>query len=631
MSPVAWVWTLVILYWIYCIYWGIRGAMVSKTASGYMVGGRAIHMWVFILAATATSFSGWTFIGHPGLIWRDGLSYAFASFYVITIPITGTFFAKRQWLLGKRYGFITPGDMYAYYYGTEAMRWLVVIVAVLYSCFYSAVQLIASGNLFHLVTGKQVPIVWGSLLLAAVVVFYVAAGGIRSIAWVDALQCILLILGIITLGAFVLHSVGGWAQLAPKINALDAKYLTIPGGPGATAGSAGMMQFTSGKTIWTGVMILTYMFSLMGIQSSPAFTMWSFSNRNPRPFPWQQAIASTFFVGFALFFFTAIQGMGGRVVAEEMSKTLGVTVSDRNLVPALMETYLPGFWLALVTIGALAAMQSTAAPYIGTGSTILARDVYFRYMRPMAGHGEQIWMSRVFAVLIAAVAMIISIRSAAALVMLGGLATAFGTLMWVALLGVVYGWPIRGVGAVAGLLAGILAVIITDLNISPWAQTFGYLWTIHSAGWGLGVGLAVALVFSAIFKDSPEIVERRREIRTWLNDIDRATDSQKAWRKAMWFIVPIWYLFAIGPFAVLGNDAFSFLGFPPLWSWQIVWWLLSIVMMWGLCFKAGLSFLGEAQIQRAERDTKIVVHEVAPALAGGSDADLPSPGKGGRA
>jgi Na+/proline symporter len=633
MSSVAWVWTLVILYWAYCIYWGIQGAIKSRTAGAYMVAGRSLPMWVFILAATATSFSGWTFIGHPGLIWRDGLSYAFASFYVLTIPITGTWFAKRQWLLGKRYGFITPGDMYAYYYGSEAMRWLVVIVAFLYSSFYSAVQLIASGNLFHLVTNKQVPVEVGSILLAAIVVFYVAAGGIRSIAWVDALQCILLILGIITLGVFVLNNTGGWAELSPKINALDKKYLEIPGGPGVKMGQpagSGIMQFTSGTTIWTGMMILTYMFSLMGIQASPAFTMWSFSNKNPRPFPWQQAIASTFFVGFALFFFTAIQGMGGRVVAQDVGTALGVTVSDRNLVPALMERYLPGFWLAFVTIGALAAMQSTAAPYIGTGSTILARDVYFRYIRPTAGHGEQIWMSRIFAVVLASVAMFISIKSAAALVMLGGLATAFGTLMYVALLGVCYGWPVRGVGAVAGLIAGIITVIITDSNVSPWPSTFGFLWTIHSAGWGLGVGLAVALLFSAVFRDSREIEERRREIRNWLNDIDRPTDSQRAWRKAMWVVVPIWYLFAIGPFAVWGNTAFSFLGFPPLWAWQIVWWLIGIIMMWAMCFKAGLSFLGEAQIQRAERDQKLVVHEVAPALAGGSDADL-APTKGGRA
>ena len=622
MSTVGWVWTLVVLYWIYCIYWGIQGARRSKTASAYMVAGRALPMWIFMLAATATSFSGWTFIGHPGLIFRDGLAYAFASFYVLTIPITGAFFAKRQWLLGKRYGFITPGDMYSYYYGTEWMRWLVVIVAFLYSSFYSAVQLIASGELFHSTTG--VPVITGSILLAAIVVFYVAAGGIRSIAWVDALQCILLITGIITLGAFVLHSVGGWAELAPKINALEPKYLQIPGGPGVTPESSGIIEFTSGTTIWTGMMILTYMFSLMGIQASPAFTMWAFSNRNPRPFPWQQAIASTFFVGFALFFFTAIQGMGGIVVKND----LGVTLTNRNLVPELMTQYLPGFWLAFVTVGALAAMQSTAAPYIGTGSTILSRDVYFRYIRPRAGHGEQIWMARGFAVLIGVVAMYISITSKAALVMLGGLATAFGTLMYVALLGVCYGWPIKGIGAVAGLIGGIMAVIITDVNISPWAETFGYLWTIHSAGWGLGVGLVIGLLFSKMFPDSPEIEARRREMRTWLDDIDRPTDAQKAWRKAMWVAVPVWYLFAIGPFAVIGNDAFSFLGFPPLWSWQIVWWLLGIVLMWALCFKAGLSYLGDAQIQRAERDTKIVVQEVAPALAGGSDAELPA--KGGR-
>lgn len=618
MSKEAWVWTFVILYWMYCIYWGIQGAIKSRTASAYMIAGRQLPMWLFILAATATSFSGWTFIGHPGLIWRDGLAYAFASFYVLTIPITGTFFAKRQWLLGKRYGFITPGDMYAYYYGSEGMRWLVVAVAFLYSSFYSAVQLIASGALFHWVTG--VPVVIGSILLAAIVVFYVAAGGLRSIAWVDALQCILLIAGIIVLGAFVLHSVGGWDDLAPKINALEPKYLTIPS----------VIEFTSGKTIWTGVMILTYMFSLMGIQASPAFTMWAFSNRNPRPFPWQQAIASTFFVGFALFFFTAIQGMGGRVVMQE----LGIT-SDRDLVPKLMHHYLPGFWLAFVVIGALAAMQSTAAPYIGTGSTILARDVYFRYIRPQAGHAEQIWTSRVFAVVIATVAMYISLTSQAALVMLGGLATAFGTVMYVALVGVCYGWPIKRVGAVAGLLAGIMAVILTDPNATrQWApgiaNSLGFLWTIHSAGWGLIVGLVVALLLSKAFPDSPELEARRKEIRSWLDDIDRPTAEQKAWRKAMWVIVPVWYVFAIGPGALIGNSAFSFLGFPPLWAWQIVWWLLGILMMWGLCFKAGLSFLGEAQIQRAERDTKIVVQEVAPALAGGSDAHVP-PARGGRA
>jgi SSS family solute:Na+ symporter len=144
MGGTTWVYIMLGLYIIYCFYWGLKGYFTEKTSSGYAIAGRSIPFFAFLLAATAASFSGWTFIGHPGLIWRDGLAYAFASFYVLTIPITGTFFSKRTWLLGKRYGFITPGDMYAYYFNSEPLRFLVVITAVLYSIFYSAVQLMAS-------------------------------------------------------------------------------------------------------------------------------------------------------------------------------------------------------------------------------------------------------------------------------------------------------------------------------------------------------------------------------------------------------------------------------------------------------------------------------------------------------
>jgi len=41
---------------------------MAKSATDYFVAGRRLGLWVFVLAATATSFSGWTFMGHPGLI-----------------------------------------------------------------------------------------------------------------------------------------------------------------------------------------------------------------------------------------------------------------------------------------------------------------------------------------------------------------------------------------------------------------------------------------------------------------------------------------------------------------------------------------------------------------------------------
>ncbi len=148
-KAVFWVWFGVTLYWIYCIFWGVKGFRRTRTASDYFIAGRQLPLWVFVLAATATSFSGWTFVGHPATLLKSGLAYAFASFYAITIPFSGVLFLKRQWLVGKKYEFITPGEMFRYYYGSEAMRILTVIVALVFSIPYLAVQLKACGLLFN--------------------------------------------------------------------------------------------------------------------------------------------------------------------------------------------------------------------------------------------------------------------------------------------------------------------------------------------------------------------------------------------------------------------------------------------------------------------------------------------------
>ncbi len=586
----TWVWVFLAIYTIYCFYWGLKGFFTEKTAAGYSIGGRQIPMIAFLMAATAASFSGWTFIGHPGLMAFAGLAYAFASFYVLTIPITGTFFAKRVWLMGKRYGFITPGDMYAYYYNNEAMRWLVVITAFLYGMFYSAVQLMAAGSLFHWVTGY--PATFGAVFLAFIVWFYVVTGGLRASTWVGVVQFILLVAGIIAIGAYVLAYFGGWGNLSSQVALLEAKYLKIPS----------VINFTLKGGPWTAVMILTYMFALMGIQSSPAFTMWQFGNKNPRPFPWQQAFMSTFVVGFALFFFTAFQGMGAIVM-----KNLGVLnyAKDGDVVPMLMSGFLPPFMVGLVFIGAIAAMHSTAAPYIGTGGSILARDVWWLYIRKkQGGHFEQIWANRIFTTILTIAALVVGLTSKAALVMLGALATAFGFVMYIPLLGTLWGWRFPSIGAALGVLAGMIAVYVTF-------AVYKYPLTIHSAAWGVGIGLLVAYLCRGLgFKDNEETKRRQQEVREWLNSIDEPSPAGRKWRNAMKIVVPLWFLFAIGPLAIIGNKAFSFAGFPPLWSWQIAWWILGIIMMWALCFKAEMSTITDKQIERSEKETNFVVEEI---------------------
>ncbi len=195
-AKLIWLFAFVGIYWAYCLFWGVRGAISSRTSTDYFVAGRTIGLWVFVLAATATSFSGWTFVGHPGKILIDGLPYAFASFYALTIPFTGVLFLRRQWVVGRAFEHITPGEMYSTYYGGNGIRLLTVLVAFLFSVPYLGVQLRASGDLFHVLTDGMISIEVGMFALSAIVMIYVASGGLRSVAYVDCAQCVLLALGI---------------------------------------------------------------------------------------------------------------------------------------------------------------------------------------------------------------------------------------------------------------------------------------------------------------------------------------------------------------------------------------------------------------------------------------------------
>lgn len=417
-------------------------------------------------------------------------------------------------------------------------------------------------------------------------------GGLRASTWVGVVQFVLLICGIIVMGFYTVRHpmIGGWSGFSEKIARLGPEFLEVPG----------IIHFGL-EGGWTSVMILTYTISLMGIQSSPVFTLWTFSIKSPKPLAWQQTFMSTFVVGFALIFFTAFQGVGARML-QDMGLEMYVNLTDRNVVPVLMERLLPPAMLGLVFIAAIAAIHSTAAPYIGTCGSILLRDVYWRYIRKQnAGDAEQIWVNRILTTMVTLAALMIGLSSDTALVIMGALATAFGLLMYILLMGVIWGFRFPAKGAMWGVIAGVAAVCVT---YGLWPNPL----SMHCAFWGTFTGLLVAYLFRAMgIKDNSETLERQAEIRKWLDDVDAPGPSAKKWRKIMKFAVPIWFFFAMGPACILGNHAFSFSGFPALWSWQMVWWILGIAMMWALCFKAEMSTTHEVQISRAEKEQYLVI------------------------
>ena len=609
MNPkLFWLFSFVGLYWTYCLYWGFKGAKSSKTSADYFLAGRSIGTWVFVLAATATSFSGWTFIGHPGKIFTDGLPYAFASFYALTIPFTGVLFLRRQWVLGKAYKYITPGEMYSDYYGGDTIRMLTVLVAFLFSVPYLGVQLRASGDLFHVLTDGLISVELGMFSLSTVVVIYVASGGLRSVAYVDCVQCILLALGIVILGCITVHFSGGWEGFKIGISKIVSQDIATkngitPDGFSSKVAIPGSIQFVSSgsKSVggpWTGIMCMTYMFALMGIQSSPAFSMWSFANKTSRAFRWQQVVASSLIIGIILFTFTIFQGLGGHILE---SNGILQNTTDKNLVPQLinlMSSSAP--WLVgLLAVCALAAMQSTGAAYMSTFSGMVTRDIYRHYFSKDASDKKQKFFGRLFVIIVAAAALIVAAKSTQAIVMLGGLAVAYGFQMYPALLGLCYFPKLSTKGVVSGLIAGLIAVTLTD-KTSAW---FGVPWgayplTIHSAGWGILVNLITVVLGSFLFPDPSEINNRKVKRHKFLQSVSGLSQDRKKLVSFAWILTLVWFLIGFGPFATIGNTLFSDpnnpitwapFGLPSLWVWQLLFLLYGIFVMWFLAFYMGLS------------------------------------------
>ena len=629
-ASVVWLFIFVLAYWTYCITWGIKGYLSSRSATDYFIAGRAIPTWVFVLAATATSFSGWTFMGHPGLLYRDGFQYAYASFYAITIPFTGVMFLKKQWMLGKHYGYVTPGEMFADYFKSDAIRILVVIVALFFSIPYLGVQLRSSGFLFNVLTNGLFSVNVGMWMLSIVVFVYVASGGLRAVAYVDTVQCLLLAGGITAIGIIGITYAGGFTALNEGIaNLVSIDKKLTPAGYSHYIAIPGVIQFVkSGPSAvggaWTGIMVLSYAFALMGIQSSPAFSMWSFANKNPKPFAPQQVWASSFGIGGILIIFTAFQAFSAHLIGADTkmleagfatdAMKLGKDLMDMPggqgmVVPALINLLADTApWLVgILAVCALAAMQSTGAAYMSTASGMLTRDIYKHFFNKEASNTTQKVIGRIGVGVIVFSALIVATTSTDALVLLGGLAVAYGFQMWPALIGICY-WPmLNRKGVTFGLIAGIIAVTLTEtigtnwFGITAWGR---WPWTIHSAGWGIIFNMSIAVVVSSMTQNK-ETLAHRMKFHDFLKEHAGLPEEKKRLVPFAIIGVLVWFFFAQGPGIIVGNTIFGnptdsaswLFGMPSIWLWQIIWWALGVAMMWFLAYKMEMSTIPSKEVE----------------------------------
>ena len=208
--------------------WRSRGSGLAE----FFVAGRSLGGTVGFLTWSATLFSAFTLVGLPGFFYTHGIgSWVFIAFADTYMGVMFYVIGRRIWRLGRQYDFITPTELLGYRFASPALSILAVAVSAIFLMPYIAIQMIGVGRLLQGATG--IPYLWGSLFVLLVVLIYSELGGLRAVAWTDAVQgVVFFFLFYVTAVFFIGRVWGGVGALLAQVVEARPALVSAPGPKG---------------------------------------------------------------------------------------------------------------------------------------------------------------------------------------------------------------------------------------------------------------------------------------------------------------------------------------------------------------------------------------------------------------
>ena len=174
-----------------------------------------------------TNMTAFSILGSSGHAFNNGIVTfgLMASSSAFIIPLSLFFIGTRVWALGKKYGFMTPVQMFRDRWECGHIGTVIFAVQALFLAPYIVIGVMGGGTTLSAISGGVVPFWFGGALVALVVMSYVFFGGMRGTAWVNTFQTVLfLCFGAI---AFVVIGVG-MGGFGPAMQGMLASPATAP-------------------------------------------------------------------------------------------------------------------------------------------------------------------------------------------------------------------------------------------------------------------------------------------------------------------------------------------------------------------------------------------------------------------
>ncbi len=343
----------------------------AKDLEGYLLGGRKVGPIITALTLQTTSMSGYMFLGAGALGFVEGywaLWYAAGDIGggVLNLSVIGRRMRKFSQIIGA----LTSIEYLERRYPSPAVRLIAGVLTVFLLGCYVLAQLIAGGKGMALVTG--VPYSLALLIAIGIILIYTLMGGYLAVAYTDALQSVVMLIGIIWILVAALFEVGGLTAANESIGSIDPTLLSVWG------------QGLGYEGEW-GIVLGAVMIFSVGYMGWPHVVTRHMAMRHPATARQAGAYATAWNL---LFVSTPyILGILAIVILPDLD--------DPELaIMRLAETLLPAAVTGVVMAAIMAAIMSTADSLLLQIGSVASRDLYQRFINANASERQMVWVSR---------------------------------------------------------------------------------------------------------------------------------------------------------------------------------------------------------------------------------------------
>jgi len=410
-----WDWIAIAGY--FAILLGLAWWVVLKskdTADDYFLAGRNLGWFIVGASIFASNIGSEHIVGLAGSGTTDGVAMAHYELHAWCLLVLAWMFVPFYM---RAKVFTMPEFLERRF--SKTSRWVLSLISlVAYILTKIAVGIFAGGIVFgallpelHLNLGVvELDSFWiGSFLVIILTGIYTILGGLRAVAYTEALQTVILVMGSALVTYFGLQALGGWSELR-SIAGSEMFNLWKPLVPHDVAAtwapvreSGRMAWYFNDNYPWLGMLFC-----------APIIGLWYWCTdqyivQRVLGAPGEQqarrgAICAAFFKLLPVFIFI-IPGIiafalakSGKVPA--MTQTLfdaqGQIMRDESqkAFPMLVATILPVGIRGVVVAGLLAALMSSLAGVFNASATLFTMDFYDK-LRPGASQHQLVWMGRV--------------------------------------------------------------------------------------------------------------------------------------------------------------------------------------------------------------------------------------------